>query len=94
MRARVGWSCVVFMSLGRTWSHITRQYILVIARLVLDEHVANSMDNDVKNEIHDSKPTNVLKSSDNTFDVVHEMLNEEFTDPDENQKSTVNHGDT
>ena len=67
---------------------------LVIARLVLDEHVANSMDNDVKNEIHDSKPTNVLKSSDNTVDVVHELLNEEFTDPDENQKSPVNHGDT
>ena len=67
---------------------------LVIARLVLDEHVANSMDNDVKNEIHDSKPTNVLKSSDNTVDEVHELLNEEFTDPDETQKSTVNHGDT
>ena len=68
--------------------------ILVIARLVLDEHVANSMDNDVENEIHDSKPTNVLKSSDNTVDAVHELLNEEFTDPDETQKSPVNHGDT
>ena len=64
---------------------------LVIARLVLDEHVANSMDNDVKNEIHDFKPTNVLDSSDNDLDVVHEMLNEEFTDEDENQKSPVNH---
>ena len=66
---------------------------LVIARLVLDEYVANSMDNDVKNEIHDFKPTKVLDSSDNNLDVVHEMLNEEFTDEDENQRSQVNHGD-
>ena len=60
---------------------------LVIARLVKDEHVANDMDNEVKNEIHDSKPKNVLNSSDNTFDAVLEMLNGELTDQDEKQKS-------
>ena len=66
---------------------------LVVAKLVLDEHVANSMENDMKNEIHNFKPTNVLDSSDNDLDVALEMLNEEFTDEDENQKSPVNHGD-
>ena len=66
---------------------------LVIARLVLDKHVANSMDNDVENEIYDFKPIKVLNSSDNNLDVVNERLNEEFTDEDENQRSQVNHGD-
>ena len=35
----------------------------VIVKLVFDKHVANSMENDVENEIYDFKPIKVLKNS-------------------------------